>query len=179
MKDKLYSETRKELAQFVAVVQSLNLYLSLCDTMECSTPGFLVLHHLPSLLELMSIESVMPSNHLILCHPPLLLLSIFPSIRISSNESGLHIRWPKYWSLNFSISPSNEYSRLISFRMDWFDLLAVQGTLKSSPTPQFKSINSLVLSLLYGPTLTSIHNNWKHHSFDYTGFYWQSNVSVF
>ena len=131
MKDKLYSETRKELAQFVAVVQSLNLYLSLCDTMECSTPGFLVLHHLPSLLELMSIESVMPSNHLILCHPPLLLLSIFPSIRISSNESGLHIRWPKYWSLNFSISPSNEYSRLISFRMDWFDLLAVQGTLKS------------------------------------------------
>ena len=131
MKDKLYSETRKELAQFVAVVQSLNLYPSLCDTMECSTPGFLVLHHLPSLLELMSIEKVMPSNHLILCHPPLLLLSIFPSIRIFSNESALHIRWPKYWSLNFSISPSNEYSRLISFRMDWFDLLAVQGTLKS------------------------------------------------
>ena len=84
----------------------------------------------PSLLELMSIESVIPSNHLILCHL-LLLPSIFPSIRIFSNESALHIRWPKYWSCSFSISPSNEYSGLISLRMDWFDLLAVQGTLRS------------------------------------------------
>ena len=84
-----------------------------------------------SLLRLMSIESVMPSNHLILCHPLLLLPSIFPSIRVFSNESALLIRWPKYWSFSFSISPSNEYSGLISFRMDWFDLLAVQGTLKS------------------------------------------------
>ena len=84
-----------------------------------------------SLLKLMSIESVMPSNHLILCCPPLLLPSIFPCIRVFSNESVLHIGWPKYWSFSFSISPSNEYSGLISFRIDWFDLLAVQGTLKS------------------------------------------------
>ena len=84
-----------------------------------------------SLLKLMSIESVMPSNHLIFCHPLLLLPSFFPSIRVFSKESVLHIRWPKYWSFSFSISPSNEYSRLISFRMDWLDLFAVQGTLKS------------------------------------------------
>ena len=106
------------------------------------------------------------SNHLILCHPLLLLPSIFPSIRVFSNEWALYIRWPKYWSFSISISPSNEHSGLFSFRMDWLDLLAVQGTLKSSPAPQFKSINSLVLSLLYGPTLTSIHDYWKNHSFD-------------
>ena len=117
--------------------------------------------------ELMSTESVMPSNHLILCHPFLLLPSIFASIRVFPNESILCIRWPKYWSFSFSVSPSNEHSGLISFRMDWLDLLAVQGTLKSSPTSQFKSINSSVLSLLYGPTLTSIHDYWKNHSFDY------------
>ena len=84
-----------------------------------------------TLLKLMSIEPVMPSNHLIFCHPLLLLPSIFPSIRVFSNESALRIMWPKYWSFSFSISPSNEYSELISFRIDWFDLLAVQGTLKS------------------------------------------------
>ena len=84
-----------------------------------------------SLLKLMPIESVIPSNHLVLCHPLLLLSSIFPSIRVFSNESVIHIRWPKYWSFRFSISPSNEYSGLIAFRIDWFDLLAVQGTLKS------------------------------------------------
>ena len=106
-----------------------------------------------SSLKLMSIDSVMPSNHLILCCPLLLLPSIFPSIRIFSNESALHIRWPKYWSFSY-ISPSNEYSGLISFRMDWLDLLAVSQ--ESSPTPQFKSINSSVLSFLYSPTLTSI-----------------------
>ena len=117
--------------------------------------------------ELMSTESVMPSNHLILCHPFLLLPSIFASIRVFPNESILCIRWPKYWSFSFSVSPSNEHSGLISFRMDWLDLLAVQGTLKSSPTPQFKSISSSVLSLLYGPALTSVHDYWKNHSFDY------------
>ena len=117
-----------------------------------------------SLPKLMSIESVMPSNHLILCHTLLLLPSIFPSIRVFSKESILHIRWPKYWS--FSISPSNEYSGLISFRIDWLDLLAVRGTLKSPPQPQFKSINSSVLSFLYSPTLTSIHDYWKNHSFN-------------
>ena len=102
-----------------------------------------------SLLKLMSIESVMPSNHLILCHP-LLLPSIFPCIRIFSSESILHIRWPKYWSFSFNISPTNEYSRLISFRMDWLDLFAVQGTLNSL-LQSFKSINSSTLSFLYGP----------------------------
>ena len=106
-----------------------------------------------SLLKLMSIEWVMPSNQLILCCPLLLLPSIFRSIRVFSNESALHIRWSKYWS--FSISLSSEYSGLISFRIDWFYLLAVQGTQESSPAPQFKSINSLALSLLYGPALTS------------------------
>ena len=126
--------------------------------MDCSTTGVLLsITNFQSLLKLMSIESVMPSNHLILCHPLLLFPSIFPSIRVFSNESALCIRWPKYWSFSFNISPSNEYSGLISFRMDWLDLLAVQGTLKSSPTPQFKSINSSALSFLYSLSLTSIH----------------------
>ena len=101
--------------------------------MNCSTPGLPVHHQLPelSLPKLMSTELSMPPNHLILCHPLLLLPSIFPSIRVFSNESAHHIRWPKYWSFSFSISPSNEHPGLISFRMDWLDLLAVQGTLKS------------------------------------------------
>ena len=116
-----------------------------------------------SLLKLMSIESVMPSNHLILCRPLPLLPSIFPSIGVFSNESALHIRWPKYCSFSFSISPSNEYSRLISFRMDWLDLLTVQ---ESSLIPQFKSINSSALSFLYSPTLTYIHDYWKNHGLD-------------
>ena len=112
-----------------------------------------------SLLKLISIESAMPSNHLTLCHPLLLLPSILPSIRVFSSESSLRIKWPKYWSFSFRISSSNEYSGLISFRIDWFDLLAVQGTLKSLfPAPQFESINSSALNLLYGPTLTSIHD---------------------
>ena len=119
-----------------------------------------------SLLKLISIESVMPSNHLILCHLLLFPPSIFPNIRVFSSESTLRTRWPKYWS--FSFSSSNEYSGQISFRMDWFDLLAVQGTLKTSPTPQFKSINSSSFSLLYSLTFTSIHDYWKSHSFDYT-----------
>ena len=113
-----------------------------------------------SLLKVMSIELLMPSNHLILCHFLLLLPSIFPSIRVFSNESALRIRLSKYWS--FSISPSNEYSGLISFRLDWLDL-AVQ---ESSPTSQFKSISSLELSFLYSPTVTSKHDYWKNHSFD-------------
>ena len=99
--------------------------------MDCSTPGLPVHHQLPELPKLMSIELVMPSNHLILCCPLLLLPSIFPSIRVFSNESALRIRWPKYWSFSFNISPSNEHPGLISFRMDWLGLLAVQGTLKS------------------------------------------------
>ena len=115
-------------AQCSSVAQSCP---TLCDPMDCSTTGFSVYHQLPSLLRLMSIESMMPFNHLILCRPLLFLSSIFPSIRVFSSESVLHIRWPKYWSFSFSISPSNEYSGLISFRMDWLDLLAFQGTLKN------------------------------------------------
>ena len=116
-----------------------------------------------SLLKFMSIELVMLSNHhLILCHPLLFLPSIFPSIRVFSNELALCIKWPTYWSFSFSISLSNEYSGLISCRTDWLDLFAVQGTLKSSsPTSQFKSTNSASLSLLYSPTLTSICDYWK------------------
>ena len=110
-----------------------------------------------SLLKLMSAESVMPSNHIILCRPLLLLPSIFPSLKVFSNASTLCIRWLKYWSFSFSISPSNEYSGLISFKIDCFDLLAVQGTLKGLLQHQFQSINSLALSLLYVPILTSIY----------------------
>ena len=118
-----------------------------------------------SLLKLMSIESVMPSNHLILCRPLLLLPSIFPSIRVFSNESALRIRWPKYWSFSFNISPSNEHSGLISFRMDWLGVLAVQGTLKSLLQHHSSKASILpALSLLHSPTLTSIHDHWKNHS---------------
>ena len=132
-----------------------------------------------SLLKLMSIESVMPSNHIILCHP-LLLPSIFPSIRVFSNESVLCTRWPKYWSFSFSISPSNEYSGLISFRMDWLDLfVSPRDSQESSATPQLKSINSSVLSFPYSPTLTSIHDYWKNHSLDYMDLCWQNNVFAF
>ena len=117
----------------------------------------------------MSTESVMPSNHLSCC-PLLLLPSIFPRIRVFSNELALHIRWPKYW--HFSISPSSEYSGVMFFRIDWFDLHAVWGILKieSSPAPQFESISSSVISLFYGPTITSVHGYWKNHIFDYRTF---------
>ena len=123
--------------------------------MDCSIPGFPVHHQLlkpaqthvhPSISQPHNqpiIKLLVPPNHLVLCHPLLLLPSVFPIIRVFSSESVLHIRWPKYWSFGFSISPSSEYSGLISFIMDWFDLLAVQGTLKSSPAPQFKSIKSI------------------------------------
>ena len=120
-----------------------------------------------SLLKLISIESTMPSNHLILCRPLLLLPSIFSSIRVFSNESTLGIRWPKYWSFSFIISPSNEYSGLISFRIDWFDLLAVQGTLKS--LLQHQGLKASVLScsaFFIIQLLYSVHDYWKNHSFD-------------
>ena len=113
----------------------------------------------PSLLKFMSIEIVMLSNNLILCHRLLILPSIFPSIRVFSNELTLCIRWPKYWSFSFRISPSKEYLGLISFTIDWFDLCCPSDS-QESPAPQFKSINSSASSLLYGPTLTTIHN-WK------------------
>ena len=119
-----------------------------------------------SLLKLISIASVMPSNHLILCCPVLLLPSIFPSIKVFSNESVLCIRWPKDWSFSFGISPSNEYSGLISSRMDGLDLLAVQGTLKSLLQHHSSKESASALSFLHSPTLTSIHDHWKNHSFD-------------
>ena len=112
---------------FCSVAQ---LCWTLCDPMDCSMPGFPVLHHLLELAQFMSIKWVMPSNHLIICHP-LLLPSIFPNIRVFSSELTLHIRWPKYWNFSFNISLYNEYSGLISFRIDWLDLLKVQGTFKS------------------------------------------------
>ena len=112
-------------------LSSFQLCLTLCDSMNCSMPGFLGIPNTGNLLKLMSIELVMPSNHLILCRPLLLLSSVFLSIRVFSNESVLSIRRPKYWSFSFRISPSNKCSGWISFRIDWLDLLAVQGTLKS------------------------------------------------
>ena len=138
---------------------------TLCDPMDCSTQGFPVHHQIQSLLKLMSVELVMPSNHLILWHPLILPPSIFPSIRVFSNELALQIRGGDSIGVSASASkdnqssPSNEYSGFISFRIDWLDLLAVQGTLKS--LLQHHSINSLALSLLYGPTLTSTHDYWE------------------
>ena len=114
--------------QFSSVAQSC---LTLCDLMNCSTPGLPVHHQLPEFTQTHGHRVSDPSSHLILCRPLLLLPSIFPNIRVFSNESALHIRWPKYWSFSFNISPYNEHSGLISFRMDWLDLLAGQGTLKS------------------------------------------------
>ena len=143
----------------------------------------------------MSVESVMLSNHLIPCHPLLLLPLVFPSIRVFSYESALCNRWPKYWSFCFSTCPSNDYSGLISFRMDWFDLLAVQGILKS--LLQHHSLKASILRcsafmlrlpgkrrgppshVISHPTLTSSPHHWKNHSFDYTNLCWQSNVSAF
>ena len=148
-------------------VQSLSHVRLFVTPRTAACQAFLSITNSQSLLNLVSIKSVMPSNHLMLCYPLLLLPSIFPSSRVFSNESVLPIRWPKYWSFSFSISPSNEYPGLISFTIDSLDLLAVQGnSQESSPAPQFKSINSSVLSFLYSPTLTSIHDHWKSHSFD-------------
>ena len=148
------------LMRFVVVVQSLNhsqLFANPWTTVLQTSLSFTISQ---ILVKLISIELVMPSNHLILCHPLLLPLSILSSIRVFSNGLVLHIRWPKYWNFSFSISPPNEYSGLISLGIDWFDHHAVNGTLKSFPTPQLKSINSSVLSFLYSPTLTSIHDCW-------------------
>ena len=128
--------------------------------MNCSRPGFPVHHQLPELTQTHVLTSVMPSNHLILCRPLLLLLSIFPSIRVFSNESIFLIRWPNYWSFSLSISPSNEYPRLISFRIDWLDLLAVQGTLKSllqhhSSKPSTFRSSALFIVQLSHPYMTT------------------------
>ena len=150
--------------QFNSVTQSCP---TLCDPMNCSTPGLTVHYQLPEFTQTHVHpvgDAIQPSHPL----SSLLLLPPFPpSIRVFSNESTLHMRWPKYWSFSFSISPSNEHPGLMSFRMDWLDLLAVQGTLKSLlQHHSSKSINSLVLSFLHSPTLTSIHDHWKNHSLD-------------
>ena len=150
--------------QFSSVTQSCP---TLCNPWTTSCQVSLTIINSQSLLKLMSIESVMQSSHLILCHPLPLLPSIFPSITVFSSESALCIRWPKYWSFSLNISPSNEHPVEISFRMDWLDLFAVQGTLKSLVQHHSsKSINSSALSLLHSPTLTSIHDYWRIHSLD-------------
>ena len=154
------------LVQYTAVPRTAVCQASLSSTISWS------------LLKLMSAESVLPSNHLILHHPLLLLPLIFLSIRIFFSESALRIRWPKYWSFSFRISPSNEYLGLIFFMIDWFDLCCPRDS-QESPAPQCKSINSSSLSLLYRPTLTSVHNSWKNHSLDYSDLFWQSDVSAF
>ena len=162
----------------VIIVQLLS-HVQLFVTHELQHTRFLSFTISWSLLKLMFTESVMPSNHLILCCPFPLLPSVFPSIRVFSSEPAVHIRWPKYWSFSFSTSPSNGYSGLISFRIDWFDLCCPRDSQESSLAPQFESINSSALSLLCGPTLTSIPDYWKNHSFDYMDLCYQSDVSVF
>ena len=161
----------------VVLVQLLSLVRHFATPWTAArTPGFPSFTISQNLLKLVSIESVMPSNLLILCRPLLLLPSILPSIRVFSNESALRIRWPKFWSFSFSISPSSEHSGLISFRMDWLDLPADQGTLRN--LLQHHNSKASILQL-YSPTLTSIHDYWKSHSFDYMDLCWQTNISVF
>ena len=137
---------------------------TLCKLMDCSTPDYPVLHYLPQCTQIHVhwVGDDIQQSHPLL--PSFLLPSAFPSMRVFSSELAFHIRLPAYWS--FSLSPSNEYSGLIFCRIDRFDLLAVQGILKSLLQHQFENINSLVLSLLYGPTPTSVHDYWKNHSFD-------------
>ena len=149
--------------QFSSVAQSCP---TLCDPMNRSTPGLPVPHQLPEFTQTHVYrvsDAIQPSHPL---SSRFLLPPIPPSIRVFSNNSALRMRWSKYWSFSFSIIPSKEHPGLISFRMDWLDLLAVQGTLESSPTPQSKSINSSVLSFLHSPTLTTIYDHWKNHSLD-------------
>ena len=146
-------------------VQSLSRVRLFMTPRIASRQASLSITNSRSSLRLTSIESVMPSSHLILCRPLLLLPPIPPSIRVFSNKSTLRMRWPKYWSFSFSIIPSKEIPGLISFRMDWLDLCSPRVSQESSPTPQFKSINSSVLSLLHSPTLTSIHDPGKTIAF--------------
>jgi len=146
-------------------VQSLSCVQLFVTSWTAARQASLSIANSQGLLKLMSIELVMPSNHFILCRPLLLLPSIFPSIKVFSNESVLRIGWPKYWSFSFSISPSNEYSGLVSFSGLIGSPCCSRDSQESSPTPQFKSINSSVLSFLYSSTLISIHDYWKNHSF--------------
>ena len=162
----LFSSSSLSAIQFSSV-QSLSHVWLFVTPWVTACQASLSINNYQTLLKLMSIEFVMPSSHLILCHPLLLLPPIPPSIRVFSNESTLRRRWLKYWSFSFSISPSNEHPGLISFRMDWLDLLAVQGTLKSLlKHNSSKASIFLALSFLHSPTLTSIHDHWKNHSLD-------------
>ena len=163
----------------ISSVQSLNSVCPFETPWTAAQQASLFITNFQSLFKLMSIESVMPSNHLILCRPLLLPPSIFPSIRVFSSESALLIRWPKFWSFSFNISPSNEYSVLISFRMGWLDHLAVPPRTLKSLLQHHSSKPSKALSFLYSPTLTSIHDHWKNHSFHQMDLYWPSNVSAF
>ena len=172
----LISKRQRETGcgQVSSVTQSC---LTLCDTMDFSTPGFPVHHQLLKFVQIhvhQGGDAIQPSHPLLSPSPP---ASIFPSIVVFSNESALQIRWPKYQSFNFNISPLNEHPGLISFRMDWLDFLAVQGTLKS--LLQHHSSKASTLSFLYNPTLTSIHDHWKNHSLYQMDLCWQSNVSAF
>ena len=145
-------------------------------TVACQTPLSSTVSL--SLFRFMAFESMMLSNHFVLCFPLLILPLVFPSIRVFSNELALHIRWPKYWSFSFSINPSNEYSGLIFFRIDWLDLLAVQGTLKS--LLQHHRLKASILQLsAFIITLTSVHDCWKNHNFDCMDLCQQSDVSAF
>ena len=179
----LTTENSMEFLKKLKIVSLLGIYavlvqmlsrVRLCDPMGCSTQASLSITNSWSLLRLMSIDSVMPSNRLILCCPLLLLPSVFPSIGVFSNESALCISWPKDWSFSFSISPSNEYLGFLYFRIDliglidlidWFDLLTVQGTLKSLLQQYNSKASILWWSAFYGPTLTSIGDYGKNHSF--------------
>ena len=152
--------------KIVVVVQLLS-HVQLCGTPWTSAcQAFLSFTISQSLLKFMSIDSVMLSNHHILCIPLFLLPSVFPSIRVFSSESSHCIRWPKYWSFSFNISSSSEFSGLISFSIEWFDLLAVQGILKVFSSTTIWHSSSLTLNILYGPTLTSVPDYWKNHSLD-------------
>ena len=162
----------------VSSVQSLSLANSVTPW-TAARQNFLSITNSQSLPKLMSIESVMPSNHLLLCHPLLHRPSILPRIRIFSNELALPVRQPKYWSFSFNMSPSNEYPGLISFQDELVGSpCSPRDSQESSSTPQFKRINSLALSFLYSPTLTSIHDYWKNNGFDQTDLCWQSNASA-
>ena len=159
-----FSSTEKPVnVQFSSVTQSCSIF---AIPWTAASQTSLSIANTLCFLTLMSIESVMPSNHLILCCP------LLPAFNLSQHQGFLQwvsspTRWPKYWSFNFSVRPSNEYAGLITFRIEWLDLLAVQGTLQeSSPTPPFKNINSSAFSFLYTPNLTSIHDYWKNCSFD-------------
>ena len=172
-----YSLGLCSLVQFSSVSQSCP---TLCDPMDCSMPGFPVYHQLQELAQIhvhQVGDAIQSSHSLFSLSPP----SLFPSIRIFCDESVLHIRWPKYWSFSFSIRSSSKYSELISFRMDGLvgSPCSPRDSQESFSTPQFKSINSSALNFLYIPALTSIHNYWKNHSFDYKNLCWQRNVSVF